>query len=154
MNEQQLREDIEFVLTSHGTVEKDIDLILALFQEYSDREITRYKKQASTGGRPLNSEPLIVEHPVPCQGCGDKHFADWYLYPHQVYNSICPEGTGYYCLPCFAEKVQKYDSDRRLLEIIGKAEVHTHETEKERDLKAERNKLRRELRAKVRGAKE
>ncbi len=56
------------------------------------------------------SEVPVVPDPrpdVPCEDCGrpDSEWADWVLLPHEVFNSICPQGDGYLCLPCFCNRV-------------------------------------------------
>lgn len=62
-----------------------------------------YRDKMSTAGRPLGATPLIEKMPVPCPGCDAEEYADWFLYPHQVYNAVFPGGVGHYCLPCFCE---------------------------------------------------
>lgn len=72
-------------------------------QKAVDEAVTVYRDRVSTDGRTLSESPLIIEQPVPCPKCGATHYADWYLYPHQVYNAVMPGGVGHYCLQCFCE---------------------------------------------------
>lgn len=78
--------------------------ILAHLQTQVERAVVDYRDRASTNGRPLGAPPLIVDMP-PCEGCGSTKYADWYIHPHQVYNSVCAGGNGTHCLPCFAKKL-------------------------------------------------
>lgn len=89
-------------------------LVTALL--HTEREGAEVKtiQRISTDGRPLNAPPLIVKQPVPCPRCGAEEYADWWLYPHQVYNAIMPGGTGHYCLPCFCAVVVEQGSHSRL----------------------------------------
>lgn len=44
------------------------------------------------------------KQPVPCNDCGSDYWVDWTL-PHPVFNAVCPGGSGYLCLPCFATRM-------------------------------------------------
>lgn len=41
-----------------------------------------------------------------CEDCGNEEWVDWYV-PHAVFNSVCPGGNGYLCLPCFGDRMRK-----------------------------------------------
>lgn len=88
-----------------------ISKIEALLVEKIDQAIVEYRDRTSTDGRPLNAKPLIIKQPVPCTGCGAEEYADWTLWPHQLYNKYQPGGVGHYCFPCFAEIVQKREKN-------------------------------------------
>lgn len=79
--------------------------LLQLIKQNREATIAEYIHKTSTGDRPLSAPPLLVKQPVPCPRCGAEEYADWWLYPHQVYNSYMPGGIGHYCFPCFAQMV-------------------------------------------------
>lgn len=82
-----------------------IDDLMALVTTEVERAIVAYRDKVSTDGRPLSAAPLMVRQPVPCPGCGAEEYADWTLYPHQLYNAYMPGGIGHNCFPCFAKLV-------------------------------------------------
>ena len=42
-------------------------------------------------------------HDIPCQYCGSKEWVDWLLLPHELFNVVCPGGSGYLCFDCFVK---------------------------------------------------
>ena len=69
--------------------------------EARDAGAVELRDLLSLGRRPLSAAPEIVKQPVPCPRCGAEGYANWTLYPHQLYNSYMPGGIGHYCFPCF-----------------------------------------------------
>lgn len=79
--------------------------ILTHLDKIIDQAIVAYRDRVSTDNRPLSAPPLVKKMLVPCPDCKAEEYYDWYLYPHQVYNSFMPEGIGHYCFPCFCKRV-------------------------------------------------
>lgn len=101
--------------------------IEALIDSEIDKAVVNYRDESSTGNRPLSAPPLIIKQPVPCPRCGAEEYADWFLYPHQVYNSYMPGGIGHYCFPCFAiisnqDHIQS-EVERKVEEALPPAKV-------------------------------
>lgn len=79
-------------------------------QEWADKQVVAYRNKISgSADRPLSAEPEVVKQPVPCPKCGAEKYADWTLYPHQLYNQYMPGGVGHYCFPCFCKIVTDFD---------------------------------------------
>jgi hypothetical protein len=99
--------------TRHGVNISDVKTILraalSKVEAHTAAQIAAYRDRTSTGGRPLSAPPNIVKMPVPCTTCGTEEYADWFLYPHQVYNAVYPGGVGHDCLPCFCERLLSDD---------------------------------------------
>jgi hypothetical protein len=72
------------------------------------RERAIIKSAKETARKDFNKRysgtPIL--HNVPCEDCGSKYWHDWYL-PDAVFNSVCPGGNGYLCLPCFGKRMEK-----------------------------------------------
>lgn len=81
------------------------DFVMQQLADHDAKLITAYIDKFSTNGRPLSAPPLIKKMPVPCSDCGAEEYADWFIYPHQVYNAVFPGGVGHTCLPCFSKRV-------------------------------------------------
>jgi len=84
-------------------IDKYVSEIIELVAAHTDAMVAEHINKSSTGGRPLDATPLVIKQPAPCPGCGAEEYADWFLYPHQVYNQYMPGGVGHYCFPCFAK---------------------------------------------------
>lgn len=94
-----------------------MDRIMALIQkdrrEAVNQAVVEHIDRVSTNGRPLSAPPLIIRQPTPCPRCKLQDYADWTLYPHQLYNSYMPGGIGHYCFPCFCKVVVEATKDAR-----------------------------------------
>jgi hypothetical protein len=84
---------------------EQFERVEALIAEAQEAGAIKQRDWASTQGRPLSDAPEIEKQPVACPGCKAESYADWTLYPHQLYNSYMPGGIGHYCFPCFCKIV-------------------------------------------------
>lgn len=101
------REKFERVFRNYGVeieeyhANKFYDDLMSTYHDAASAEVEAYRDKMSTEGRPLDAAPLPTKQPVPCPHCGAKEYVGWMLWPHQLYNSYMPGGTGHYCFPCF-----------------------------------------------------
>ena len=98
------------------------EFIQAHLTQFKEQGAIEFRDKLSTGGRPLDAKPEIIKQPVPCPRCGAEEYADWSLYPHQVYNSYMPGGIGHYCFPCFAAIVSGLDQFKERAKLEGAQE--------------------------------
>lgn len=85
------------------------DMILAFAD--TRRDETRLAEALDTYAAAKVQEALEQNHYAgmptkrhPCDDCSSEFWTDWVLLPHEVFNAVCPGGSGMLCFPCFIKR--------------------------------------------------
>jgi hypothetical protein len=77
--------------------------LMPLMERYGDqRELEGWREG-------LNHYSYTSSEQYPCDDCGSISWTDWVLFPHEVFNSVCPGGNGMLCFPCFIKRAAQLD---------------------------------------------